>query len=324
MPQRRLRRSDTNGPGFTRRRSGRGFSYRDADGRAVADVELRARFDALAIPPAWTSVWICPYDNGHIQATGVDAAGRTQYIYHRHWREHRDRAKYARALDLAKSLPAARRRVTVALRGDGLGRGRVLATAFRMLDTGSLRVGSERYAEAHGSHGLSTLEGSHVSVTGTRVTMAFPGKSGQEWSSEIDDADLAAVVRQLKRNRSNDRLLSWRDEAGWHPLTAADINDYVRELTGGDFTAKDFRTLTGTVVAAGSLARTGTQQSSTARTKAVAQAARDTAAVLGNTPAIARGSYIDPRVIDRYESGRTIDPRRLSSGESELLALLEG
>ncbi|MCU1579691.1 MAG: topoisomerase [Rhodoglobus sp.] len=322
MTIRGLRRSDLSRPGFTRVRAGRGFAYRDPAGHPSTDPEVRARIDSLAIPPAWTAVWISPQPNGHIQATGVDAAGRTQYIYHPRWREHRDRDKYARALELAKSLPSARRKVTRALRTDGLTRERVLAAAFRMLDAGSLRVGAERYAQAHGSHGLSTLEGSHVTVSGDRVTMSFPAKSGQEWSSEIDDADLAAVVRQLRRGRAHDRLLSWRDDQGWHVVTAAEINGYVRELTGGEFTAKDFRTLSGTVAAARSLATAGAAPSRVARARAEAQAARDAAAVLGNTPSIARSSYIDPRVIDRYRSGSTIDPKRLHASEAALRALL--
>lgn len=315
----RLRRSDTSRAGITRVKAGKGFRYRDVDGDAP-DATTRARIDALVIPPAWTDVWISPHENGHIQATGVDAAGRTQYLYHERWRAHRDRDKYARALELAATLPGARRKVTRALRTEGLGKARVLAAAFRMLDSGSLRVGSERYAEAHGSHGLSTLEGSHVAVSGDHITLGFPGKSGKEWSSELDDPDLATVLQQLKRGRSHERLLSWRDAAGWHPLTAADINGYVRDLTGGDFTAKDFRTLTGTATAAHSLAVTGPKKSEAARARAVAQAARDTATVLGNTPAIAKRSYIDPRVVDRYRSGKTIDPK--AAPERELRTLL--
>lgn len=302
-------------------RSGKGFAYRDAAGRTIPAGETRDRIDALVIPPAWTEVWISPHANGHIQATGVDAAGRTQYIYHERWRTHRDRDKYARALELAKSLPGARRTVTRSLRGEGLGRERVLAAAFRMLDVGSLRVGSERYADAHGSHGLSTLEVSHVSVSGDTVVMQFPGKSGKEWSSQIEDADLARVIRELKRGRSGQRLLAWKGGGSWHPLGAAEINDHVRALTGGAFTAKDFRTLAGTITAAGSLANAAPAKSKAARSRAVAQAARDTAAVLGNTPAIAKRSYIDPRIIDRYGKGLTIDPAR--SAEKELPRLLE-
>ena len=318
----RLRRSDSSGAGLRRVRSGTGFSYKDASGRAISDPELRERIETLAIPPAWTDVWIAPYSNGHIQATGVDAAGRRQYIYHPTWREQKDRIKYDRALSLAESLPTARRQVTIDLRSDGPTRERALAAGFRMLDTGSLRVGSERYAEANGSIGLTTLLCSHATVSGTTVQLRFPAKSGQAWDSDITDADLSSVVRGLKRRGANARLLAYKDGSTWHPLSASDINDYVRERTGGEFTAKDFRTLHGTIAAAVSLAKHGPERAQTKRQKAIAQAVRDAADVLSNTPSIARGSYIDPRVLDHYSHGRTIDPNRLGSAESELRVLL--
>jgi DNA topoisomerase I len=319
----RLRRSDSSGPGIHRVRAGRGFSYRTAAGDLVDDADLRARIEHLAIPPAWTDVWISPYPNGHIQATGVDGAGRRQYLYHPTWREQKDRIKHDRALALAETLPAARRGVTIDLRREGMPRERALATAFRMLDTGSLRVGSERYAAEHGSFGLSTLLGAHVAVTGgDTVELRFPAKSGQEWESDIRDPDLATAVRTLKRRGGRAHLLAWKDERGWHPLDAAEINDDVRERTGGDFTAKDFRTLHGTVAAAVSLARHGAEATPTGRKRAVAQAMRDASDVLNNTPAIARSSYVDPRIVDLYDRGTTIDPARIASAESELRALL--
>ncbi len=320
----RLRRSDSSAAGLRRVRSGRGFSYRGLDGHPVTDPELLARIRSLAIPPAWTDVWIAPYANGHIQATGLDAAGRRQYLYHPIWREQKDRVKYDRALRLAESLPTARRRVTMDLRDGEPSRGRALAAAFRMLDTGSLRVGSERYAELHGSHGLATLLCSHATVSGSTVALHFPAKSGQEWDSEITDADLAAVIRSLKRRGASARLLAFREDGAWHPVTAEEINAYVRERTGGDFTAKDFRTLHGTVTAAISLARHGPEATATGRKRAVADAMRDAATVLGNTPAIARASYVDPRLVDHYVAGATIDPARLASAESELRTLLFG
>ncbi|MBO0983107.1 DNA topoisomerase IB [Rathayibacter sp. SD072] len=318
----RLRRTDSSSRGYTRVRAGSGFSYRDPKGVTVTDPELRARFDALGIPPAWKDVWIAPYPNGHIQAMGVDAAGRRQYIYHPTWREQKDRIKFDRALRLAESLPSARRAVTMDLRRDGYGRERALATAFRMLDTGSLRVGSERYAKEHGSIGLSTLLCSHATTHGDRVALAFPGKSHQAWTSEIFDKDLSSVVRSLKRRGPNARLLAWKDGREWHPLSAPEINDYVREKAGDDFTAKDFRTLHGTVAAALSLARTGPQPTQRARNAAIAQAMRDASDVLGNTPTVARASYVDPRVLDHYRAGETIDPRRPDSAETTLRALL--
>jgi DNA topoisomerase I len=318
----RLRRSDSSGPGIHRVGSGRGFWYRDAAGERVTDALVLDRIDALVIPPAWTDVWIAPYPNGHIQATGIDAAGRRQYLYHPTWREQKDRIKFDRALALAESLPAARRSVTIDLRRDGLGRERVLAAAFRMLDTGSLRVGSERYADEHGSYGLSTLRAAHATTEGDEVRLDFPGKSGKEWRSEIRDADLAAVVRALKRRGGRAKLLAFHADGRWHPIDAAEINEDVHARTGGDFTAKDFRTLHGTLAAAASLARTGPKPSPTARARAVAAAVRAASEVLGNTPAVARASYVDPRVIDRYDHGRTIDPQRLHAAESELRALL--
>jgi DNA topoisomerase-1 len=315
----RLRRSNSSGPGLHRVRAGKGFSYQDAHGVAITDPELRARIEHLAIPPAWTDVWIAPYVNGHIQATGVDAAGRRQYIYHPTWREQKDRVKFDRALELAESLPTARRGVTIDLRSAEPTRDRALAAAFRMLDTGSLRVGSERYAEANGSYGLSTLLCSYATVRGDTVSLDFPAKSGQEWQSEITDADLAAVIRALKRRGGTARLLAFRENKAWHPVSAPDINAYVRERTGGEFTAKDFRTLHGTITAAVSLAKRGVEDRPTARSRAIAQAMRDAAEVLGNTPAIAKSSYVDPRVIDHYQHGAVIDPAR---PESELRAML--
>lgn len=318
----RLRRTDSSGRGYTRVRAGSGFSYRDPRGATVSDRELRERFDALGIPPAWKDVWIAPYPNGHIQAMGIDAAGRRQYIYHPTWREQKDRIKFDRALRLAESLPSARRGVTIDLRRDGYTRERALATAFRMLDTGSLRVGSERYAKEHGSIGLSTLLCSHATTHGDRVALAFPGKSHQAWTSEILDHDLAAVVRSLKRRGPTARLLAWKDGREWRPLSAPEINDYVREKAGDDFTAKDFRTLHGTVAAALSLARTGPESTQRKRNAAISQAMRDASDVLGNTPTVARASYVDPRLLDHYRAGETIDTTRPASAETTLRALL--
>jgi DNA topoisomerase-1 len=293
----------------------------------VTDPALKARFAAIAIPPAWTDVWICPYVNGHIQATGVDAAGRRQYIYHPSWREAKDGIKFDRALDLAATLPSARGQVTRALRADGFSRERALAAAFRMLDTGSLRIGSERYADANGSHGLATLLCTHVTVDGDTVTLRFPAKSGQLWESDIIDPDLALYLRQRLRQRPrtprHEVVLGWEADGAWHPLPAADINAFVKERTGSDFSAKDFRTLHGTVAAAVSLAKSGRQTSQRARTRAIARAMTDAGAVLGNTAAIARKSYVDPRILDRYAGGETID-LSLSSAESALRTFLLG
>jgi len=318
----RLRRSNASGRGYRRVPAGTGFSYRDLDGSTLQSGPVRERLESIGIPPAWTDVWIAPYDNGHIQATGVDAVGRRQYIYHPGWRERKDRLKFVRSLQLAETLPAARRLVTMDLRSEGLTRERVLAAAFRMLDSGSLRVGSERYTNENGSHGLATLLCAHVKVHRDELRLSFPAKSGKTWESRINDADLAAVVRQLKRRGGNARLLAYKVGRRWHPVSSADINDYVKERTGENFTAKDFRTLRGTVAAAVSLSRSGPQAKASARKRAVSRAMVDAAAVLGNTPSIARKSYVDPRLLDHFAAGETIDSRRLDSAESEVRALL--
>lgn len=318
----RLRHSNASGRGYRRVPAGTGFSYKDLDGSTLAPGPVRDRLESIGIPPAWTDVWIAPYENGHIQATGVDAVGRRQYIYHPSWRERKDRLKFNRALQLAETLPSARRKVTMDLRSEGLTRERVLAAAFRMLDSGSLRVGSERYTNENGSHGLATLLCAHVKVHKDELRLSFPAKSGKTWESRIKDADLAAVVRQLKRRGPNARLLAYKNGRSWHPVSSAEINEYVKERTGEDFTAKDFRTLRGTVAAAASLAKRGPQPRVAARKRAISGAMQDAAAVLGNTASIARKSYVDPRLLDHFAEGETIDPKRLDSAESELRALL--
>jgi DNA topoisomerase-1 len=318
----RLRRSNTSGTGFTRRRSGRGFSYLDAAGHTVTDPELRARFAALAIPPAWKDVWIAPYPNGHIQATGVDAAGRRQYLYHPDWRLKQDRVKFARALELAESLPRARGYVTRCLRQKAATRERALAAAFRILDSGALRIGSDRYAEENGSHGLTTLQHAHVTVEGDTVHFAFPAKSGQSWQSSLRDADVAAYVRDQPDTDPEAPFLTWDDDGAARSVSAADVNEFIKEHTGGDFTAKDFRTLRGTLAAAISLAKNGPEATKRARSRALSAAMQAAAEVLGNTPTIARTSYVDPRVVDAFTAGETIDPARTASAESELRRML--
>jgi DNA topoisomerase-1 len=318
----RLRHSNASGRGYRRVAAGRGFSYRDVDGSTLPPGPVRERLKSIGIPPAWTDVWIAPCENGHIQATGLDAVGRRQYIYHPEWRERKDRLKFDRALQLAESLPSARRLVTMDLRSDGVTRQRVLAAAFRMLDSGSLRVGSERYTNENGSDGMATLLCTHVQVRRGRLQLSFPAKSGKNWESEIADEDLATLARILKRRGGNSRLLAYKDGRTWHPLTSADINGYVKERTGSDFTAKDFRTLRGTVAAAVSLAQSGPQNRVAARKNAISTAMQEAAAVLGNTPSIARKSYVDPRLLDHFAAGETIDPKQLDSAESELRALL--
>jgi DNA topoisomerase-1 len=314
----RLRRSDPHSPGLTRVRRGRGFEYRGLDGARIDDPTAVEALRALAIPPAWTDVWISPHENGHILATGTDAAGRLQYIYHPAWHERMSNEKFERMLELAAVMPSVRGGVTRDLRLEGFGRTRVLAGAFRMLDSALLRVGSEQYARQHGSIGLVTLRGSHARVRGgTVVELRFPGKSGQPWESDVEDAELAELVAGLKRRGGRSILLSWQDEGerDWHPLHAADINDDVRGRTGGEFTAKDFRTLHGTITAAVALADIGPKATASARKRVAAQAVRTAASVLGNTPAVARSSYIDPRLFDLYDEGVTVDPARRVEGQ---------
>jgi DNA topoisomerase IB len=293
-------------PGIRRVRAGSGFRYLCPDGRTVSDGD-RERINDLVIPPAWQDVWICADPEGHIQAVGTDTAGRRQYLYHPLWRQRRDRGKFARALALAGVLSAARRRVTVALRRDELDRDRVLATAFRLLDTVAPRVGSARYFERHGSRGLTTLQRRDVSVDGPLVSLSFPGKSGQRASLQVEDHDLARVVTELAQGRATAHLLAYRDGRRRVALRPPEVNAFVREITGGSFTAKDFRTLHGTAVAAQTLARHGPAGTAKERRAAERAAVAATAEVLGNTIAVARASYIDPRVFARYAKGDVID-----------------
>ena len=293
-------------PGYRRVRSGSGFRYVDAGG-ATAPPEARQRIHDLVIPPAWEDVWIAVHPMAHIQAVGVDDAGRRQYLYHPRWRERRDRRKFTRALELAAALPRARGRVTTALRREGLDRERVLAASFRLLDEGAPRIGSARYLEQHGSRGLTTLQRRDARVEDSVLTLSFPGKSGKRALIEIDDEDLAAVMSELAAGRPRSPLLSYRRGNRRVPLTPADVNSHVRSLTGGAFTAKDFRTLRGTIMAAEALARIGTVDTARDRKRAETLAVRATAEALGNTPAVARSSYIDPAVFKAYDRGRLLE-----------------
>jgi len=307
--------------GYRRVRTGSGFRYVDADGAALPPPE-RERVVALVIPPAWQDVWICASPRGHIQATGVDDAGRVQYLYHPQWTAGRDKGKYARALQLAEALPRARARVTTSLRRDDLDRERVLAAAFRLLDQAAPRVGSERYLERHGSRGLTTLKRRDASVEGTTTRLRFPGKSGKRQSLQIDDADLAAAVALMAAGRPASPLIAYERGRRRVALTPKEVNAYVRTMTGGAFTAKDFRTLRGTILAADALARIGTVDTKADRKRAEVLAVRATAEALGNTPAVARGSYIDPRVFAAYKKGRLLDTS--VSAESAIRALVLG
>jgi DNA topoisomerase I len=315
----RTRRSDVHGPGYRRRRAGRGFAYYDTDGTLIKDDRLD-RIRSLAIPPAWRDVWICPWPNGHIQATGVDAAGRRQYRYHDAWRARRDAEKHERVLEIARQLPDVRDAVVDALSGTGLTRERVLATAVRLLDLGAFRVGSEQYAEDNGTYGLATLRRDHVSVRGERVFFHYTAKGGIERELEITDRPTAAVVRELLRrpdDTGEDLLGYWLDDGTWHDVTSGEINTFLKELSGAEITAKDFRTWNATVLMAATLAEQPPPATKTARRRAIKAAYEVVAEQLGNTPAVCKTSYVDPRVVDRYEHGETIAEAVRRAGEAD-------
>ena len=317
----RLRRVSCSGPGLHRVRAGDGFRYVDAGGRPVEDEATLARIESLVLPPAWEDVWICAVPNGHVQATGVDAKGRRQYRYHDAWRTQRDVAKHDRVLEFAERLPAARERMRADLQGRGLTRDRVLACAVRLLDLGFFRIGGEQYANENQSYGLATLRKEHVTVSRDGVlTFEFTGKSGKLWDRSLAEPEVCAVVSALKRRRGGgEELLAFRASAArdapWVDVKSGDINDYLREATGGDFTAKDFRTWSATVLAAIGLAVSTHADSPTARKRAVTRVVKEVADKLGNTPAVCRSSYIDPRIVDLYDDGITLAPDLEALGE---------
>lgn len=303
----RLRRVDVRVPGIARVRRGRGFGYRDAEGQPIDDPDTLDRIRSLAIPPAWREVWICADPCGHIQATGTDAAGRRQYLYHPVWRQRRDLAKFDRVLDVAARLPALREVVQSDLAGSGLTRRRVLAAAVRLLDLGFFRVGGEQYAESNGSYGLATLRREHVSVHSGVLTFDYPAKGGKQRIQHVADEPVVRVVRALLRRRGGgEELLAYRLQDRWVDVRSDDINAHLRELLGTEVSAKDFRTWNATVLAAVALAVSRHARSESARQRAVSRAMREVADYLGNTPAVCRSSYVDPRVVDRYRQGRTI------------------
>src|SRR3954453_15479102 len=311
-PSVRLRRSDTGGPGILRRRAGRGFTYVDADGHRVDDSEVLPRIPDLVIPPAWKDVWICPYPGGHIQATGIDQRSRKQYLYHPRWRERRDQEKFDEMLRFARALPTLRERVDRDLADadeDAMSRERVLAAAVRLLDRCFFRIGSEDYAGENETYGLATMRKEHVTLEGDLLRFDYPAKSGKQRVQRVIDAELASVVQRLKRRRGGgEELLAYKRGRAWQDVKSADINAYIKAITGEDFSAKDFRTWGATVLAAVALAVSPARDSQTARKRAVTRAIKEVAHHIGNTPAVARASYVDPRVIDRYLDGLTIGP----------------
>jgi DNA topoisomerase IB len=282
--------------------------YRDHDGQRVRDPELLERLRGLAIPPAWRDVWICADPWGHLQATGIDAAGRKQYLYHPRWRERKDREKFERMVRFARWLPDLRRRLAADLGGGEPTREAVLACAVRLLDVGLFRVGSEQYADEDHGVGLATIRRGHVSLRGKAIVFDYPAKGGIRRVQSIDDPLSHELVRTLRRRRGGGpQLLACREGSGWVPVRSDEVNGYLKRQTEEEFTAKDFRTWNATVLAAVSLAAGGRDAATgAARKRAINQAVRVVATTLGNTPAVARRAYIDPRVLDRYLSGWTI------------------
>jgi DNA topoisomerase I len=327
----RLRRSSCASEGIQRHRRGRGFEYRDPAGRRIVDPDVLARTTELAIPPAWTDVWICTDPRGHLQATGVDRAGRKQYLYHEGWRAHRDRLKFESMLAFGEALPRLRRGVTRDLRfarsagsnrltPRAISREGVLAVSVRLLDLGFFRIGSEDYAERNESYGLTTMLREHVTVSGDELIFDFPAKSGQRRIQAIADPEARRVVAALKRRRAGEKLFAYYGQSGWVEVHAEDVNAYIKRRSGGDFTAKDFRTWNATVLAAVALAAHDGESGRAARERGVRDSIKTVAAYLGNTPAVCRSAYIDPRVIDRYYAGVTVGPKLhdFTSGGPEL------
>jgi DNA topoisomerase-1 len=308
----RLRRSDCSGPGIARRQRGKGFEYRDEAGRRIEEPEVLARISELGIPPAWKDVWICPWPLGHLQATGTDAAGRKQYLYHPEWRRRRDLEKFEDMARFARALPTLRERVDADLEaGAEPTRERVLATAVRLLDRGFFRIGTEEYSVTNETYGLATMRKEHVAIgPGGAMVFDYPAKHGKRRIQAVVDPQAVELIALLKRRRGGgDELLAYKQGRRWQDIRSADINAYLKAATGGDFSAKDFRTWSATVLASLALAVSGeVAGTKTGRKRAITRAIAETAHYLGNTPAVCRASYIDPRVFDAYNAGLVIRP----------------
>ena len=323
-------------PGITRRRNGKGFAYRDRDGKALRDEDTLARIASLAIPPAYEDVWICPSANGHIQATGRDAKGRKQYRYHPKFREVREATKYEHMLEFAHSLPAIRKRIAKDAAKSGMPREKVLAAIVTLLETTLIRVGNDDYAKDNKSYGLTTLKARHVAVKGGELRFKFKGKSGKEWNLGIRDRRIAKIVRDCQELPGQD-LFQYLDEEGERrTISSTDVNEYLREITGKDVTAKDFRTWAGTVLAALALAEFEVFDSDARAKKNLREAIERVASRLGNTPTICRKCYIHPEVVHSYLQGEMLleakkkvekelkdDLGSLKPEEAAVLSLLE-
>jgi len=293
-------------PGIRRERCGSGFRFRSAGGRIIRDRHTLKRIRSLVIPPAWTDVWICPLDHGHLQATGRDERGRKQHLYHPRWREVRDQTKYDRLMDFGRALPGLRKQLRRDLARAGLCREKVLATVVRLLEVSLIRVGNDEYARDNKSYGLTTMKNHHATVRGARIKFHFRGKSGKQHVVEVEDRRLARIVRACQ-DLPGQELFQYVDDVGQkHDVGSGDVNDYLREITGQDFTAKDFRTWAGTISAASALRQLGPVDSEIESRKNVVAAVKATAENLGNTPAVCRKSYIHPAIIEAYLDGSLI------------------
>ena len=312
----RLRRSDCSSPGITRRRAGKAFYYLDSEGQRIRDEDVIDRIKGLVIPPAWKEVWICPLDQGHIQATGIDDAGRKQYLYHEKWSETRSARKFESMLDFAMALPRLRRAVASDIDPDEASRLSVLACGVRLIELGHFRIGSERYAEENETFGAATVTRDHVELGPGRdeVTFEYVGKGSLERRVTIRDGKVRGVSRILLRRRSGpEDFLAYKDGRRWRDISSDDINEYIREHAGETFSAKDFRTWNGTVMAAVELARGDLPGTARGRDRRIRRAVEAVAEELGNTPAVARDSYISPRLLDLYRNGQRIELRSASA-----------
>lgn len=323
-------------PGITREALKSGFRYLDADGKPLRDEAALARIKALAIPPAWTDVWICPLENGHIQATGRDAKKRKQYRYHPRWHAVRDEAKYDRMINFGKALPGIRKQVDAALALPGLPREKVLATVVHLLQATMMRVGNEEYARSNRSFGLTTLRDRHVKIDGAKVEFQFRGKSGVRHAIRISDQRLARIIKRTRDLPGQDLFQYVDDDGQQRAIGSADVNEYLRTLTGEDFTAKDFRTWSGTILAAMALQEFEKFDSEAQAKKNIVRAIESVAKKLGNTPTICRKCYVHPAVFEAYLDGVMLDAlqqraqakltnelRALGPEEAAVLAFLE-
>jgi DNA topoisomerase-1 len=305
--------------GIRRIKSGKGFRYKNSRGKTVGDRATLARIRALVIPPAWNDVWICPNPRGHLQATGRDARGRKQHRYHPRWREVRDASKYDRLLDFAKVLPSIRRRLGRDLKRNGIDRERILATVVRLMDLTLIRVGNEQYARDNHSYGLSTMKDRHATVRGRTIRFRFRGKSGKSHDIAVEDPRLARIVRQSQDIPGQDLFQYYDDDGRPHAITSGDVNDYLREISGGEFTSRDFRTWAGTVLAMDLLGRTAAAANARTTRKSVASAIEQVAARLGNTVAVCRKCYVHPLVIESFLEGSLPSAPAAATSESPQL-----